>query len=244
MNTNHLMTIAAITATASLAGAGVGTTTTTFSSGDEGWVGPTGLGGATTIDATGGNPGHNMHTVFNDFGITFSNDTNAAFARDYSGYDDITFSIDTKVNQINFFGIDTSRPWLIELRDYDNVSTGAPWVSVWYKFADISAAQHGDWTNFSVTIDDPTATDLPAGWGGYGDEDPGTFEPILPADRSFADVLAGVDEVAFTTLEPGFFFGFTDHDVQIDNISVTTTPAPGAAVLFATLGLGAARRRR
>ena len=34
-------------------------------------------------------------------------------------------------------------------------------------------------------------------------------------------MLSGVDEMAFTTLQPGFFFGFTDHTVGIDNITIT-----------------------
>ena len=72
---------------------------------------------------------------------------------------------------------------------------------------------------------DPTQTDLPQGWGGSGDEDPNTFEPILPADRTFADVLAGVDEVVFTTFVPGFFYGFTNFDLQVDNVSVRSVPA-------------------
>ena len=41
------------------------------------------------------------------------------------------------------------------------------------------------------------------------------------------DVLAGVDTVAFTTLQPGMLFGFTDHDVRIDNVRVErTVPSP------------------
>lgn len=216
----------AMAISALVAAASAGTTTVTFDNGDEGWVGPTGIGGATTILPDGGNPGANMRTEFNDFGITFRNDSNAAFVHDLSQYDQVTISIDTLVEYMNFFGIDVSRPWLVEFRDYDNVSTGYPWVSVWHKFADISQADTGSWTTFSVTIDDPQSATLPPGWGGTGDEDPNTFEPILPADRTFADVLAGVDEIVFTTLEPGFFFGFTDHTVRIDNISITTVSAP------------------
>ena len=53
-----------------------------------------------------------------------------------------------------------------------------------------------------------------------GDEDPVTFEPILPAGRSWTDVLAGVDRIEFTTFVPGFFFGFTNFDLSIDNVSI------------------------
>ncbi|MGB0714693.1 MAG: PEP-CTERM sorting domain-containing protein [Phycisphaerae bacterium] len=195
------------------------TTTISFSDGAEGMVGPSGPGGATSIEPFGGNPNANMRTVFNDFGITFRNSTNPEFIDDYTQNSSITLSIDTKVEAINF-GSPVSRPWLVELRDFDNPPVGYPWVSVWYKFADISASSHGNWTTFSVTIEDTSLTDLPTGWGGTGAEDPNTFEPILPADRTFASVLAGVDEIVFTTLEPGFFFGFTDHDVRIDNVSI------------------------
>lgn len=236
------MGAAALLACAAVASAD--TTTVTFDNGAEGWSGPSGIGGATSIVGTGGNPGANMRTVFNDFGITFRNDSNSAFVQDYTQYSEVSFSVDTQVEFLNFFGQDVSRSWVLELRDYDNVSTGYPYVSVWYNLGTISEALTGDWTTFGVTIDNPNSATLPAGWGGFGDEDPNTFEPILPADRTFASVLAGVDEMVFTTLEPGFFFGFTDHTVRIDNISVTTVPAPAALGLLGMAGLSVSRRRR
>lgn len=216
---------------------------TTFENGPEGWEGPQGPGGMTVIDPTGGNPDANFHTTFNNFGITFFNNTNPDFVMDYTQFTEITLSVDVKVNQIGTF-FPVGRPWLVELRDYDNVSTGLPWVSVWYKFADISAAANPDWTTFSVTIDDPLSTTLPAGWGGYGDEDPNTFEPILPADRTFTDVLAGIDEIAFTTLEPGFFFSFDDYDVRLDNIGIQAIPEPTSIGLFGLCAMFVLRRRK
>lgn len=236
--------IGAAAALACAAWASADTTTVTFDNGAEGWTGPSGIGGATSIVPGGGNPGANMRTVFNDFGITFGTDSNSAFIQDFTQYTQVSFGIDTRVEFLNFFGQDVSRSWVLELRDYDNVSTGYPYVSVWYNLGTISEAATNDWTTFGVTIDDPSAAALPAGWGGFGDEDPNTFEPILPADRTFASVLAGVDEVVFTTFEPGFFFGFTDHTVRIDNITVTTVPAPAALGLLGMAGLSAARRRR
>lgn len=201
-------------------------TVVTFENGPEGWSGPGGPGGATTIDTEDGTPAPSLRTVFNDFGVTFRTTDNDAFVRDYTTQElSVRFSVDTKVRFLNFFGQDVSRPWLIELRDFDLGVNGFPWSSVWYKFADISAATHGEWTTFSVTIEDTTAAALPAGWGGTGAEDPMTFEPTLPAGVTFADVLAGVDEVSITTLEPGFFFGFTDHDIAIDNITVAVGSA-------------------
>jgi len=192
---------------------------TTFSAGAEGWVGPTGIGGATTLEPTGGNPDQNLRTVFSDFGITFSNAGPGPFVVDLTAYQAIAIAIDLRVEQIDFFGSPVSRPWLVELRDTTDPERGYPWTSVWFKFADVAAATHGNWTTFTVFVNDPDSTGLPAGWGGYGAEDE-LGNPELPEDRTFASVLAGYDEIAFTTLEPGFFFGETAHTVRIDNVTL------------------------
>ncbi len=202
-------------------------TVVTFDNGLEGWSGPQGGTGSTTIQATGGNPGANLRTIFNDFGITFPNSTNAAFIGDYTTATEVTIAIDIRVFQVSFFGQPVSRPWLVELRDYDGASGGYPWNSVWYLFTNISAAANANWTTYSVTFD-PRSTELPPGWGGYGAEDPVTFEPILPPGVTFADVLAGVDVIAFTTLQPGYFFSFTDFNVRLDNISIDRVVADPA----------------
>jgi hypothetical protein len=199
------------------------TTTVTFDAGAEGWVGPAGPGGSTGIVTTGGNPGANMRTVFNNFGISFANSSNPAFRGDFTTADSVTISIDVRVENISFFGSPVSRPWVLELRDTTNPPPGYGWKSVWFLFGPISQANSGTWRNFSVTFD-PNATALPAGWGGYGAETPNA-EPILPPGTTFRDVLAGVDAMAFTTLQPGFVFGFTDFTVRLDNIRVTRTVA-------------------
>ncbi|MCI0347594.1 MAG: hypothetical protein L0221_19510, partial [Chloroflexi bacterium] len=198
------------------------TTVVTFDAGTEGWTGPTGPGGSTTIEPTGGNPGANLRTVFNDFGVTFANATNPAFVFDYTTAPAVTLAMDLKVERIDFFGSPVSRPWLVELRDLDDPPAGFPWVSVWFKFADVSVATHGNWTSFEVAIADTSAAELPPGWGGYGAEGP-QGEPMLPPGRTFANVLAGIDEIAYTTLEPGFVFGFTDFELRLDNLAITTT---------------------
>ena len=200
------------------------TTTVTFDAGAEGWVGPTGSGGSTGVVATGGNPGANLRTVFNNFGISFVNTTNPAFRGDFTGADSVTISVDIRVENISFFGSPVSRPWVLELRDTTNPPAGYPWKGVWFLFGPISQANSGSWRTFSVTFD-PNATALPAGWGGYGAETPNA-EPILPPGTTFRDILAGVDAMAFTTLQPGFVFGFTDFTVRLDNIAVTRTTAP------------------
>jgi hypothetical protein len=199
------------------------TTTITFDDGPEGWVGPAGPGGTTVIETSGGNPGSFMRTVFNNFGITFFNTTNPVFLGDYTQFESVTLSVDVRVEFLNFFGQDTSRPWLVDFRDFDTAQGAFPWTSVFFVFDDISQEQNAEWTTYSVTFD-PNSIELPDGWGGFGAEDPVTFEPILPDGVSFADVLSGVDVITLTTLQPGFFFGFTDHTVGIDNIRISHAP--------------------
>jgi hypothetical protein len=194
-------------------------TVTTFSAGVEGWEGPLGPGGATTLETTGGNPDHNLRTDFSDFGITFDNSTNAGFVRDLTSHDAVAIEIDLRVELIEFFGTPVSRPWLVDLRDTTNPEPGYPWTSVWFKFDDVASATHSGWTRLTVFVKDPGAPELPEGWGGYGAEDK-LGNPILPEDRTFASVLAGYDEIAFTTFEPGFFFGETVHIVRIDNVAL------------------------
>jgi len=188
----------------------------------EGWSGPSGPGGATLVDPVGGNPGRNLHTVFSNFFVGFRNSSNPEFVRDFSTLENFTLSVDLKAESISFAGTDVTRPWLVEIRDHDDPPPGYAWVSVWYLFSWVGES---DWTTWSVEVEDPAAVELPEGWGGTGAEDPRTFEPSLPKDRSFADVLAGADSIVFTTGQPGFVFGLTDFDLRIDNVTITTNPA-------------------
>jgi len=211
----------------------------TFDNGPEGWS----IQNAVTIDPAGGNPGANLsHFQIDTFGVNIANTTNPDFLGDYGAKGPVTISIDVKVNRIwdQFFG-DVPRELVVELRSYDLAQNGYPWTSVWTKVGDIFSDL--DWTTMTAEIADPTSATLPAGWGGYGDEDPNTFEPILPAGVTFADVLADVDEIVFTSFVPGYFYGFTNYDFAVDNISIV--PAPGAAVaMLGFAGLACGRRRR
>jgi hypothetical protein len=192
-------------------------TVVTFDEGWQGWSGPTGGGGATVIEAEGGNPAAHAHTVFNDFGITFRTSSNPAFIGDFTTSESITVAIDVKVDDISMLGNPVPRSLIVDFRSFSLAGDGYPWTSVWHELALMQTGQ--DWATYSVTVD-PRAIELPEGWGGYGAEDPETFEPMLPPGVSFADVMAATEELAFTTLVPGFLFAFTDHDVRIDNIRI------------------------
>ena len=226
------------------------TTVTTFTGGDtQGWQGTGGFGGGTTVDTADGNPAPSLRTAFPDFaifGITFSNDTNPAFLGSYT-HAPFTIGIDAKTRLVSSFN-PTVRDLVLELRDYDNPPQGYQYVSVFYDMGDLrdpGAGGSGNWEHSSVTVANPMQATLPPGWGGTGAEDPVTFEPTLPPDRTFASVLAGVDEIVFTTFKPGFFYTDVRFDVAVDNISVTFVPEPASvACLGAALGVLALRRRR
>lgn len=220
-----------------------------FSNGAQGWEGTQpadGIGGS-GIDTSMGNGAPSMRTVINNFGIGFSNSTNQNYLGDYGKLGSVTIGLDIIANTISYFGQNVSRNLVVELRDYANTPAGMPYTSVWFDLGSIDATQ--GWQHLSVTIADTTAAALPAGWGGYGSSDDADG-PSLPDDRTFADVLSSVDELVFSTYVPGWFYGFTDFDVAIDNISVSAgaaeVPEPSSyALLFGGLGLmGFMTRRR
>lgn len=222
---------------------------TSFSSGNNGWGvffdNDGTLGDFIRTD--GGNPAdHLQFTMVDTFGISLKNDTNADVLGDYSRFGGaVQLSVDVKVESIFYaFGAgEVPRNLVVELMDYNPDGSDYPWTSVWYNLGEISSFLPG-WRTLGVTIADPTATALPTGWGGYGAEDPTTFEPILPADRTFASVLASVDEIRFTTYEPGYFYGFTNFDVRFDNVVVASpVPEPTSLAAIGALSLGLRRRR-
>lgn len=220
-----------------------------FSNGAQGWEGSqpaNGVGGS-WIDTGMGNGAPALHTVIENFDVTFSNRSNQNYLGDYGKLGSVTIGLDVIANSIITLGQQVSSNLLLELRDYDNTPQGLPFTSVWYNLGSIDFTK--GWQQFSVTIADTTAQALPDGWGGYGTADDANG-PALPPGRTFADVLASVDEIAFTTLEPGHSYLFHQFDVAIDNISVTAgvaeVPEPSShAMLFGGLAMmGWMGRRR
>ncbi|GJM18926.1 MAG: hypothetical protein DHS20C14_11390 [Phycisphaeraceae bacterium] len=220
------------------------TTVVDFESGNEGWDGPQGIGGATFIDPTGGNGGSaGLHTQFNNFGIEFATSTNSDFLGNYTTSDEITISFDLKIDQIGFSGLNIARPFMLELRNNDLGDPGYPWASAYLLFDWYTDSADDGFITLSTTFN-PNDTDVPAGWGGNGAFDPVTFAPKLPDGVTFADVLSGVDEIAISTFLPDYFFTFDDYDVTVDNISITRVPAPASAFALLGMGIVGTRRRR
>lgn len=226
--------------TVSLAGAG-NNSIVSFDEGNEGWV----LNGWDQPDAAGGNPGANLHwdNFVDTFGMEARTSSNAAFLGDYSRFTQgARVSIDFQVDFIAFFGTPVDRDLTLQLRDFDSFN-GADPATVWINLG-LLPQQADGWRTFSVDITDVTSTALPAGWQGAGAEDPNTFEPVLPAGRNWANVLQGVDEIAFSTFVPGFFYGFTNFKLRVDNIRIEAIPTPASAMLMLGAGLTMLPRRR
>ena len=198
--------------------AGAQTATVTYDNGGEGWD------GNAPIDPAGGNPGANAHFEIETFGIRQGTETHPAFVGNLTQSSSITIGLDAIATSITYLGNEVSRHMIVEFRSSTLAQNGYPYTSVWYNMGVIEAGTQ--WNHYSVTVAPGSAT-LPAGWGGYGDEDPDTFEPRLPPGVTFADVMASVDSVEFSTFEPGYFYGFTIFDARFDNLSIERTTSEG-----------------
>lgn len=247
MTMHKIMFACALVLAASAASAGPTASSVDFSNGAQGWEGSqpaNGVGGS-WIDTGMGNGAPALRTQINNFGISFSNSSNAAYLGDYSAFGSLTIGLDIIANSINYMGQDVSRNLVVELRDYGNTPAGMPYTSVWYNLGAIDATM--GWQHLSVTIADTTSALMPAGWGGYGTSDDANG-PGLPPGRTFADVLASVDELVFTTMVPGYVYGFTDFDVAVDNIVVSAVPEPTTTAMLlgglALLGWSSRRGKR
>lgn len=213
-----------------------GAQVTTFSHGTEGWS----VSGRDNISPTGGNPGAHMDVQLIDvFGADIRNST-GPFIGNLNNFGVISLTVDIQVDSIDFFGSPVTRDLVVELRNFDTPGWGG-FASIWAPIGTLTN-DHNAWTTYSMDLDTHADT-LPDGWFGAGDEDPNTFEPILPPGVTMQDVLSGVDEIAFTTFVPGFFFGFTNFDISVDNVGLIV-PSPGGAIVLALGGFIAVRRRR
>ncbi len=195
--------------------------TTSFDAGADGWS--LGMG---AIDTEMGNPAPALRERLETWGVEFRNDASPAFTGDYTRAARVKLAIDVQTNDIVYEGAEVPRHLVVELRDHTNPEGGYPYTSVWYDLGVISKKQAG-FKHHAVTFD-PNATTLPPGWGGYGAED-AKGNPKLPDDRTFASVMAHVDEVIFTTMMPGYFYGFAIFDVVADNMTIVAKckhPAP------------------
>ena len=214
--------------------------TTDFSNGSEGWI------GNASVDGAIGTPAPAFHSLVESFGLSWRNTSNPSFTGDFSAAGGLTISLDVLTNSITYLGTEVTRGLFVKLSSFGPDGEDAPpAATVYYRLGTLSAAVPG-WQSLSVTIDDTTATALPPGWGGVDSD--GVLQ--LPAGVTFADVLADVDQIEFTTFEPDMFYGFTIFDVAGDNFTVSpaaAVPEPASwAMMIGGFGLvgGATRSRR
>lgn len=205
-------------------------TVVTFDDGPEGWD------GNATVEPDGGHPGANAHFLLETTGIEYRTDSNAAFLGDLTQSARISVGLDARTDSITYDGNEVSRGLFVDFRSHALAQGGYPWASVWVGLATLQAGP--DWGTYTISFA-PASPDLPAGWGGYGAEDPVTGDPVLPDGVRFADVMAHVDEIAFTTFQPGYIYGFAVYDARFDNLRIDRLgdaifadgfdPAPAAA---------------
>ncbi len=198
----------------------------------------------------GGNPGNYMGIPFDTFwGVTLRNESvGSPLTGDLSRHGgDLRVQVDVNVFALrNFFGDAIPPayfPLTIQLVDIGDPDDFEDDVSVYYVGAGLPTEGAG-WQTRTFFIPDPTSATLPTGWGGTGYEDPDTFELRLPDGRTYADVLASVDEFRITTFVPGYFYGFNFWEVGFDNVRANVVPAPASLAAIGLAGLTGGRRRR
>jgi hypothetical protein len=175
--------------------------------------------GGLTPERTGGFPGAQGHYIaIGVDGVDLYNKVDPRFVGDLSHFKIVTLSIDLKSNTIVTEGTTTPTPrhLVLSLRSHA-LARQNPYSAVEYDMGIIQPTQ--DWKTYVVSFT-PGSIELPNGWAGYGFED-ATGTPSLPAGITFADVLAQLDEVAFTTFQTGFAYDPTNFDLNFDNIRMT-----------------------
>jgi hypothetical protein len=180
--------------------------------------------GIPTIFESDGNPGQYMGVPLLDFfGVQLSAREEASrvfgdLAR-YGG--PLRISVDVRVFGIFDFDNNPIDPanysLVLQMWNYEIPSDGI--VSAYVIGNPLPSVESG-WTRVVFDIPDPTQTELPAGWGGTGAEDPVTFEPELPPGVAYRDVLSNIGQMDLTTFVPGFFYGFNFWEVGWDNLRI------------------------
>ena len=213
---NHIITLAMLAGVSNAQ-----TYVTTFDNGLDGWEASN--GSFLTTELGTGNT--HLRCVDETFGVWYRNSGNPEFLGDYTQSEEITLSMDIRVDLLNAQnvpdgGFPYSRPLVVELRNYRYAGGFHQYGSVYFVLSrEISELNQTDWTTFSVSFD-PSSTELPEGWGGFGgdnDQD----GPVLPEGATFADIVSNVDEVVFSTFDPREFYLFAFFDVSVDNFSIS-----------------------
>mmetsp|Transcript_36925 Transcript_36925/g.72652 ORF Transcript_36925/g.72652 Transcript_36925/m.72652 type:complete len:271 (+) Transcript_36925:94-906(+) len=182
---------------------GESTYTVTF---DDGFTGGWDINGLDEIEETGGNKGGHLPFAVNaifflDIRIPSILFDKTPFSGNYFSAGVVQLSIDFMVHYIEFRGKAVSRDLFLVLKQQSLGGNG----EVYLNGGPLPKPKTG-W--HTMTFDVPLQDDMPPGWAGLG-------------DATYGDVLREVDDVTFTTAEPGLAYGNHDWGVSIDNISIT-----------------------
>jgi hypothetical protein len=182
-----------------------------------GWT----VNGSTDVVATDGNPAHHLHLPYGDFmWVDFRTQEPGPLTGNLARHGGpLRATVDIRTfNLQNFFGEPMDPQWFPVTIQF--VDAADPTVSVYYTGPAMPPVL-SNWVGFTFNVPDPTQVALPPGWGGTGDEDPVTFEPRLPANRTYASVMTNVGSVHITTAEPGYFYASSFWEVGYDNLVIS-----------------------
>ena len=218
-----------------------------FTDGTADWYGRVGVpaAGTTTWDTSLGNSAPSLHTKYNDFlkvGLRYYTDS-STFTGDFTQAQSITLSLD--VNPIRMEGgangTAVPKDIYLDLIDYDHPADGYDSSIVSFKLATLTEGT--GWQTLSVTLNATGSATLPDGWTAVD----ANGAPTMASDLTFAQLLSGVDEIAFR-IPPTRQGGALTYDVAVDNLSISSVaavPEPASALLLAmgvlTIGLRRSR---
>jgi hypothetical protein len=185
--------------------------------------------GGSVVNPFGGNPGGFLHVPYSDWywmDLWTDQVGNPATGDLTRHGGPLEFSVDIQVFQLNNWWFDPMDPaWFPLVIQFVDDSGQYP-VSVYYEGPGMPHQTAG-WVRYTFEVPDPTMTTLPPGWGGSGDEDPVTYEPILPPGRTYRSVMENVSYARITTEVPGYFYAPSWWEVGYDNLRISIVgPAP------------------
>lgn len=143
------------------------------------------------------------------------------------------FAMDVQAAEISLFGSPVNSTLIVEFVDSDDADVDQGYVSVFHVLGQIPGPYGKDWRTVTAEVTDLNSSQLPKGWQGSGEFHPETHQPQLPANRTFASVLAGADEVRLTTFVPGMVYHVDIvYNLRMDNVVWTfDVPCNGDADL-------------
>lgn len=184
--------------------------------------------GVDTIYEFGGNPDRFLALPYGDFwGVSLSaRAPESMVLGDLTKVGPIRLTFDAQIFQAHTFlndNLDMSKwPMVFEIITNGNEKAGIPYSSVYFIKGTWPQIQAG-WSTYTFDVPNPSSETLPDGWGGTGDSDPVTGEPMLPVGTTYREVLSHVDEVRVTTFVPGHFYISNFWEVGFDNVRVEST---------------------